>query len=69
MALCRHLVTRRFPHRAPVTIGSLHWHWDGYRYVWLGGNYVGGPPRRGHYVPGRWRWNGVRYIWVPAHWG
>jgi hypothetical protein len=46
-----------------------HWHWNGYRYVWFGGHYVGGPPRPGPYVAGHWQWNGVRYIWVPAHWG
>jgi hypothetical protein len=45
-----------------------HWHWNGNRYVWFGGHYVGGPPRPGPYIPGHWQWNGVRYIWVPAHW-
>jgi hypothetical protein len=46
-----------------------HWHWNGYRYIWFNGHYVGGPPRPGAYIPGHWQWNGVRYIWIPAHWG
>ena len=46
-----------------------HWHWNGYRYVWIGGRYIGGPPRPGQYIPGHWQWNGRRYIWLPAHWG
>jgi hypothetical protein len=46
-----------------------HWHWNGYRYVWIGGRWIGGPPRTGQYIPGHWRWNGYRYIWVPSHWG
>ena len=46
-----------------------HWHWNGHRYIWIDGRWVGGPPRRGHYVEGHWRWNGNHYVWVPAHWG
>ena len=25
-----------------------HWHWNGYRYVWFNGHYVGGPPPPAH---------------------
>ncbi len=46
-----------------------HWHWNGYRYVWIGGRWVVGPARAGVWIPGHWQWNGYRYVWVPAHWG
>ena len=46
-----------------------HWHWNGYRYVWIGGRWVVGGPRYEHWIPGHWQWNGARYVWVPAHWG
>ena len=45
------------------------WHWNGYRYVWFGGHWVGGPPRPGVWIPAHWQWNGHRYVWSPAHWG
>ena len=45
------------------------WHWNGYRYVWFGGHWVGGPPRPGVWIAGHWQWNGYRYVWIPAHWG
>jgi hypothetical protein len=47
-----------------------HWHWDGVRYVWIGGHYVERRVGYGHYVPGHWRWApGLgRYEWIPAHW-
>jgi hypothetical protein len=43
-----------------------HWHWDGYRYVWIAGHYT--ERRRGHWVEGRWAWRGGVWTWVPAHW-
>ena len=57
------------PPRAGYFWEPGHWHWNGYRYVWIGGRWMGGPPRHGIYIPGHWRWNGYRYIWIPAHWG
>jgi hypothetical protein len=47
-----------------------HWHWDGYRYIWVSGRYVDRRPRFGRYVEGRWNWapRQGRYVWVPAHW-
>ncbi len=47
-----------------------HWHWDGYRYIWVGGHYVERRPHYGHYVEGRWVWapRAGRWIWRPAHW-
>lgn len=47
-----------------------HWHWNGVRYVWIGGRYVVREAGWGHYEPGRWVWRpGMgRYVWVPAHW-
>jgi hypothetical protein len=45
-----------------------HWHWDGVRYVWVPGHYIG--HRQGRWVPGRWVWapGQGRWIWRPAHW-
>ena len=57
------------PPRAGYFWEPGHWHWNGYRYVWIGGHWAVGGPRPGTYIPGHWRWNGYRYIWVPAHWG
>jgi hypothetical protein len=47
-----------------------HWHWNGYRYIWIGGRYVDRRPGYGHYVEGRWIWSRQqgRWIWRPAHW-
>jgi hypothetical protein len=45
-----------------------HWHWNGIRYVWIGGRYIPFRRRYVHYVPGAWVWRG-RWVWVPAHWG
>ena len=47
-----------------------HWHWDGYRYIWLRGHYVQRRPHYGHYAEGHWAWGPRvgRYVWVPAHW-
>lgn len=48
-----------------------HWHWDGVRYVWIGGHYVGRRMGYGHWIPGHWRWAPYRghWIWIPSHWG
>lgn len=45
-----------------------HWHWDGVRYVWIGGHYI--ERRGGHWVAGRWVWGPRegRWVWRPAHW-
>jgi WXXGXW repeat (2 copies) len=46
-----------------------HWHWDGVRYVWIGGRYVEARPHYHHYAPGRWvAGHQGRWVWVPAHW-
>jgi hypothetical protein len=47
-----------------------HWHWNGYRYIWIGGRYVQTRPAYRHYVEGRWVWAPYqgRYVWSPAHW-
>ena len=47
-----------------------HWHWNGYRYIWIGGHYVQIRPAYRHYVEGRWVWapRQGRYVWAPAHW-
>lgn len=45
-----------------------HWHWDGVRYVWIGGHYVQRHRHPMRWVEGRWVWHG-RWVWVPAHWG
>ena len=47
-----------------------HWHWDGYRYIWIRGRYIDRRPRYRQYVDGRWDPGprGGRYVWVPAHW-
>jgi hypothetical protein len=47
-----------------------HWHWDGVRYIWIGGHYVERRPHYGHYAEGRWIWapREGRWIWRPAHW-
>jgi hypothetical protein len=45
-----------------------HWHWDGYRYAWVGGHYVIRQPHYAAYVPGRWEHHGPNWVWVPAHW-
>ena len=56
------------PPRDRVVWQPGHWHWDGYRYVWVGGRYIESRPHYGHYAEGRWVWHGGRYVWVPAHW-
>jgi hypothetical protein len=47
-----------------------HWHWDGIRYVWIGGHYVERRPHFHHWVEGRWDWapRMGRYVWRPGHW-
>lgn len=47
-----------------------HWHWDGYRYIWMRGQYVQRRPHYGQYAEGHWAWGPRvgRYVWVPAHW-
>jgi len=47
-----------------------HWHWDGYRYLWVGGHYVHIRPQYHRWVGGHWAWMPPqgRYVWVPAHW-
>lgn len=46
-----------------------HWHWDGFRYVWIGGRYVEHRHPR-HWIDGGWVWSPRegRWIWRPAHW-
>ena len=47
-----------------------HWHWNGYRYIWIDGRYVQRQPHYGHYADGRWVWapGQGRWVWRPAHW-
>ncbi len=54
----------------PVVWEPGHWHWDGFRYIWIGGHYVHNRPAYGHYVEGRWVWgpHQGRWVWRPAHW-
>lgn len=54
----------------PVIWQPGHWHWDGYRYIWIGGRYVQRRPHYVHYVEGHWRWAPRlgQYVWRPAHW-
>jgi hypothetical protein len=58
------------PPGGPMVWQPGHWHWDGYRYVWVGGHYV--PVHRHHprWVEGRWFWSPRegRWIWRPAQW-
>jgi len=56
------------PPRAGYYWEPGRWHWNGYRYVWIGGRWVPGGPHHGQWVPGHWQWNGVRYVWIAAHW-
>ena len=56
------------PPGGPMVWQPGHWHWDGVRYVWIGGHYVPRFNRPAHWVPGHWVWQG-RWVWVPAHWG
>ena len=45
-----------------------HWHWDGYRYVWVHCLWV--PIQIGyHFIPGHWAFGPYGQRWVPAHWG
>jgi hypothetical protein len=42
--------------------------WDGNRYVWIPGEYVG-PPRRGaRWVDGRWVHRGGGWVWIDGRW-
>jgi hypothetical protein len=47
-----------------------HWHWDGYRYIWINGRYVERRPQYGRYVEGHWVWapKAGGWVWRPAHW-
>lgn len=45
-----------------------HWHWNGYRYVWIAGRYVIRQPHYAQYVPGHWALRGPNWVWIPAHW-
>jgi hypothetical protein len=47
-----------------------HWHWNGYRYIWINGQYVQVRPSYRHYAEGGWVWSPRegRYVWRPAHW-
>jgi len=47
-----------------------HWHWDGFRYVWIGGRYVERRPHYHRWVEGHWDWSrgAGRWVWRPGHW-
>ncbi|HVY16257.1 MAG TPA: hypothetical protein VHB27_13615 [Rhodopila sp.] len=64
----RHEVVPPPPPGGRVVWEPGHWHWDGVRYVWIGGHYV--ERRPGHWVPGHWVWapRQGRWVWAPAHW-
>ena len=33
-----------------------HWHWNGYRYIWIGGRYIPVQAHHREYIPGAWAW-------------
>jgi hypothetical protein len=45
-----------------------HWHWNGYRYVWVRRHWI--PVRAGfaHFVPGHWANTPGGPRWIPSHW-
>ena len=57
------------PPRPTVIWEPGHWHWNGYRYIWISGRYIERRPQYGHYVPGAWVFRHGTWMWVPAHWG
>lgn len=58
------------PPRGRVVWQPGHWHWDGFRYVWIAGRYVERRPHFGRYAEGRWVWapRAGRWVWRPAQW-
>jgi hypothetical protein len=58
------------PPGGPMVWQPGHWHWDGYRYVWIGGHYVPTRPHWRRWEEGRWFWSPRqgRWIWRPAQW-
>jgi hypothetical protein len=45
-----------------------HWHWNGFRYVWVPGRYVLRQAGWRHWVDGHWVLRGGAWVWVPGHW-
>jgi hypothetical protein len=45
-----------------------HWHWNGFRYVWIHRHWIHAGPGFAHFVPGHWAPTGAGPRWVPAHW-
>jgi hypothetical protein len=45
-----------------------HWHWNGYRYVWIHRHWIPAGPGYVHFIPGHWS-GGPYPRWIPAHWG
>lgn len=45
-----------------------HWHWNGYRYIWIGGRYVVRQSGWHHWVDGHWAVIHGRWTWIPGHW-
>jgi hypothetical protein len=58
------------PHGGRLIWQPGHWRWDGFRYAWVGGDYIERWPHYSPYVEGRWLWapQEGRWIWRPAHW-
>jgi hypothetical protein len=45
-----------------------HYHWNGYRYIWIRGHYLRGGPGYRQFVPGHWAARGGQWVWIPPHW-
>ncbi len=46
-----------------------HWHWNGFRYVWIGRHWIELRPGYGHFIHGHWvvgAYGGAH--WIPGHW-
>jgi hypothetical protein len=45
-----------------------HWHWNGYRYVWVHRHWIAVRPGYAHFVPGHWAPTPGGPRWIPSHW-
>jgi hypothetical protein len=46
-----------------------HWHWNGYKYVWIYRHWIRSAPGYVHFIPGHWGPSPTGPRWYPAHWG